>query len=135
VWVTPLHIACYHGHPAIVLRLLRAGADTKLRSEDGNSALQIAKERGHFACVEAFRQHITEVTASRREAAGGAGGASSGEAAAAAAGASASSLGGLPEEARQATVRGDEAALLAWLDSGGRVNATCGLGNVSGISP
>ena len=30
--------------------------------------------------------------------------------------------------------RGDEAAVLAWLDSGGRVNATCGEGEMSGVT-
>jgi len=80
---TALMCAAFNGHPATVLRLLRAGADTKLRSVHGKSALQFAKQNGHAACVEAFRQHIAEVTASRREAAaGGAGGAISGEAAA-----------------------------------------------------
>ena len=57
-----------------------------------------------------------------------AGGAKSGEAA--------SSGLGLHEEAAlavwEAAARGDEAALLAWLDSGGRVNATCGAGDVGG---
>ena len=56
-------------HPAMVLRLLRADADTKLRSASGKTALQLAKEDGHSACAEAFRQHIAEVTANQREAA------------------------------------------------------------------
>ena len=30
--------------------------------------------------------------------------------------------------------RGDEAAVLAWLDSGGRVNATCRVAGVSGVT-
>merc|ERR1711965_639920 len=92
------------GHPAIVLRLLRAGTDTKLRSDDGKTALQWAKENGHAACVEAFRQHIAEVTAGQREAAaGGAGGASSGEAVAGgSAAASSGSLGSLRKEAMDA---------------------------------
>ena len=52
----------------------------------------------------------------------------SGEAAAGASNAaSSSSLGSLPEEAAIAVVDGDEAALLSWLDSGGQVNATCGV--------
>merc|ERR1712086_338800 len=117
---TALMGAALSNHPAVVLRLLRAGADTKLRTAKGESALQLAKEKGHSECVGAFRQHIAEVTASQREAAaGGAGGASSGEAA------SSSSLGSLPEEAANAATRGEESALLAWLDSGARVNATC----------
>ena len=55
-------------------------------------------------------------------------GASSGEAA------SSGLLGSLlSKEAALAAADGDEAALLAWLDSGGRVNA-CGAGDVSGLS-
>jgi len=108
----------------------RAGrADTKLRTANGKSALQLAREQGHRECVEAFRQHIADVTANHREAAaGGAGGASSGEAA------SSGSLGNLPEEAMDAAFQGEEAALLAWLDSGGQVNATCRMGDVSGVT-
>ena len=113
---TALMFAAGEGHSAVVLRLLRAGADTKLRSGKGKSALQLAKKNGHSACVEAFRQHIAEVTAGRREAAaGGAGGASSGEAA------SSDSLVTLPKEAFEAALQGDEAALLSWLESGGQV--------------
>ena len=37
-------------------------------------------------------------------------------------------LGRLPNEAGIAAGRGDETALLAWLESGGRVNASCKLG-------
>ena len=59
--------------------------------------------------------------------AGGAGGASSGAAA------SIGSLGSLPAEATLAIAQGDEAALLAWLDSGGQVNATCKAGDRSGV--
>ena len=42
--------------------------------------------------------------------------------------------GSLPEEAGQAAARGNEAALLAWLESGGQVNATRGVRDVSGVS-
>ena len=69
------------------------------------------------------------MTATRREAAaGGAGGASSGEAA------SSDSLVTLPKEAFEAALQGDEAALLAWSDSGGQVNATCVVDDVSGVT-
>ena len=43
-------------------------------------------------------------------------------------------LGSLPKEARKAALQGEEAALLAWLDSGGQVNATCRMGDVSGVT-
>ena len=48
---TALMRAAGQGHPATVLRLLRAGADTKLRAADGKSALQMAKEQGHSECA------------------------------------------------------------------------------------
>ena len=125
---TALGFAAHTGHPAVVLRLLRAGADTKLRTTDGKSALQLAKEQGHSACVEAFRQHIAEVTARQREAAaGGAGSASSGEAVSSSF--TEAELGSLTELGRElgrelgsvtaavaAAGRGDEAALLSWLE-------------------
>ena len=50
---------------------------------------------------------------------------------------------GVPEKALVARARvvealgagrGDEAAVLAWLDCGGRVNATCGEGEMSGVT-
>ncbi len=34
----------------------------------------------------------------------------------------------------RAAGRGDEAALLSWLESGGRVNATCVAGDASGVT-
>ena len=59
----------------------------------------------------------------------------SGKAAAgASAAASSGSLGSLPAKAAKAAVEGDEGALLSWLDSGGRVNATGGAGNLSGTT-
>ena len=51
-------------HPAMVLRLLRAGADMALRGS-GGTALQIAKEKGHAECVEAFRTYLGEVATAR----------------------------------------------------------------------
>jgi len=57
-----------------------------------------------------------------------------GEAAAGASDAASSSLlGSLPAEAATAALQGDEAALLAWLDSGGRVNATDGASGVTAL--
>ena len=45
---TALMNAAYSGCPAVVLRLLRAGADAKARSPDSRSALQI----GRASCRE-----------------------------------------------------------------------------------
>ena len=43
-------------------------------------------------------------------------------------------LAELTQAATQAAGRGEEAALLAWLDSGGRINATCAVDDVSGVT-
>merc|ERR1711965_843426 len=85
---TALMAAAFFNHPAVVRRLLRAGADTAARSAHGKTALQLAKEKGNTECVEAFKKHVQEVVAGRltATAAGGegAGGASSGGASSAA---------------------------------------------------
>ena len=58
----------------------------------------------------------------------------SGEAAAGASDAASSSLlGSLPAEAAKAAAEGDEAALLAWLDNDGRVNATDGANGITAL--
>ena len=130
-------LAALGNHPAMVLRLLRAGADMTLRSS-GRTALQYAKEKGHTECVEAFRTYLGEV-AGRREAATAeadgarAGDAPAGEAEAGASAAASSSSGeggaetapgseAVPKEVVLAARRGEEAAVLAWLDGGGRVD-------------
>ena len=115
-------------HPATLLCLLRAGADTKLRTEDGKSALQLAKENGHAACVDAFRKHIAEVTAAQRRAEDQA--VKRGDEVAVGAWLDS---GGLSEEVAQAVKRGDEAAVGAWLDSGGQVDATIVADDVGGV--
>ena len=130
---TALMLAAEHNRPAVVLRLLRAGADMKLRDAAGKTALQWAKEEGHAECVQAFRTHLGGVAAGRSKAAsaeaGGAGAAVGASAAASASsgegGAEAKPSGGaVPEEVLDAAWHGDEAAVLAWVDGGGRVNAT-----------
>ena len=62
-----MHGACFN-RPAVVLRLLRAGADMTLRDAVGKTALQIAMEDGHAECVQAFRTHLGEVAAGRSKA-------------------------------------------------------------------
>ena len=44
---TALMLAAFNNYPAVVLRLLRAGADAKLRSVSGDTALGFAKKQGH----------------------------------------------------------------------------------------
>ena len=71
-----MHGACFN-RPAVVLRLLRAGADMTLRDVFGKTALQWAKEKGRAECVQAFKTYLGEVAAVRSKAAsaeaGGAG--------------------------------------------------------------
>ena len=43
-------------------------------------------------------------------------------------------IGSLPQAAWTAAGRGDDAALLSWLESGERVNATCRAAGKSGIT-
>ena len=73
-------LAAFHNHPAVVLRLLRAGADMKLRNSSGNTALQWAKVKGHTECGEAFRTYLGEVTGRSKAPSAEAGGAGAGDA-------------------------------------------------------
>ena len=131
--------------------LLQAGADTAARSASGKTALQWAKEKGHAECIEAFRQHVQESVVAGRPtatAAGGegAGGTSSGGASsagsrvaktlspAAAAGRAPSGVVAVSAEVVAAAERGDEKAVLAWLEGVGRVDATYERGGVSGLT-
>lgn len=45
--VTPLHEAAFRGHQDIVLLLLKHGAETKCKDDNGNTPLQAACEGGH----------------------------------------------------------------------------------------
>ena len=113
---TALICAASCNHPAIMSRLLPVAS-----LSDGRSALQYANAKGHRACVDVVRKHLLEREVARKKAyddivraavssvgEGGAGGAE----------------GGLPDEIVHAVAQGDEAAVLAWLSSGGDVNAT-----------
>ena len=44
--------AALFNRPAVVRRLLRAGADAAARTADGKTALQIAKEEAHTECAK-----------------------------------------------------------------------------------
>ena len=48
---TPLFVACQHGHPEVVRRLLLAGADAA-RAFEGVTPLEKARAKGHAACAE-----------------------------------------------------------------------------------
>ena len=135
--------AAYLNRPAVVRRLLRAGADTAARTPDGRTALQWAKEKGHAECERAFEAAAREAAAASGAGAGGtsSGGASSAGSRGAktlspAVAAERASSGGVavPDEVVAAVGRGDEEAVLAWLEVGGRVNATYEIGAVSGLT-
>ncbi len=44
---TPLHTAAFVGDPDVVRMLLERGADPSLRTDDGKTAIDVARERGH----------------------------------------------------------------------------------------
>jgi hypothetical protein len=48
---TALHLAAYKGHLAIAKRLLEGGADPTLRSKDGRTAIDDARQRGNSEVV------------------------------------------------------------------------------------
>jgi len=62
---TALTIAAHHNNnPAIIIRLLRAGADSKMRERvTGATALQLAKGFGHAECMRALEEHAAAKTA------------------------------------------------------------------------
>jgi ankyrin repeat protein len=49
---TPLHSAAFTGDAEVVRTLLDRGADPTLRTDDGKTAIDIARERGHAAVAE-----------------------------------------------------------------------------------
>jgi len=63
VTLTALMCADIYDNPAVVLRLLRAGADTTLRTASGKTALQLAKQKGHAECVRALEEHAAAAAA------------------------------------------------------------------------
>ena len=115
--------AAFYGHPAVVLRLLRAGADMTLRDVEGKTALQWAKEKGHAECVQAFRTHLGEVAASRSKAASadaGGAGETVGRASRAARRLSRAAAGQCQRRLCKRLSEATRRRALAWLDGGGR---------------
>lgn len=49
---TPLHTAAYVGDPEVVRMLLERGGDPSMRTDDGKTAIDIARERGHTVVAE-----------------------------------------------------------------------------------
>ena len=62
-------IAAFVDRPAALRCLLRAGADTKLRTVAGRTALQIAKDEGNTECVRTLEEHAAAENAERFRAA------------------------------------------------------------------
>ena len=54
---TPLQMAVYCGHLAVVEALLETGADVKVMNNDGVTALSIAMRSGEAAIVAALQRH------------------------------------------------------------------------------
>ncbi len=46
-----MHKAALYGHPAIAKRLLEGGADPTLRTKDGRTAIDIARQEGKSEVV------------------------------------------------------------------------------------
>ena len=54
----PLHIAVLRNHPAIVRRLVIAGARLDVRDREGNTPLHLAARRGHVECGDALLKPV-----------------------------------------------------------------------------
>lgn len=64
--LTPLHLACQHGHTGIALQLLGHQADPNIQDLDGSTALLFALEEGHRVLAETLIAHPkTDLTLSR----------------------------------------------------------------------
>ena len=126
-----LMAAAYQGRLPVVQRLLRAGADPRLRDDKGSTALQVAEHFGHSECACTIKEHVKAAVQaavdSAREAAGLA--APTGQAAATGGGVAPHEL---PREILDAAYNNDKAEIVAWLDSGGHVDATCDTPDGSG---
>ncbi|MFQ6036042.1 MAG: ankyrin repeat domain-containing protein, partial [Sedimentisphaerales bacterium] len=56
-YLTPLHLAARNGRVDVVRRLLAKGADANLKSKEGRTALDFAREKNHPEVVELLRKH------------------------------------------------------------------------------
>jgi ankyrin repeat protein len=54
---TPLMLACFYGHEAVVRLLLERGANATLRDKSGRTALSFARRSEHVAIVALLEAH------------------------------------------------------------------------------
>ena len=128
--ITALMAAANAGHPGVVRRLLRVGAQLGVRSHSGYTAQKLAEEEGHHECVCAMREHLeatvaaqlkkaTEVSAPAPVAQA----ATKAKAPSAAAESEGSARGKvLPDELFSSLGHGDVAGVAAWVNGGGQVD-------------
>ena len=57
VGMTPLHVAAFHGTPAIAEVLLAHGADVNARLKDGSTPLSLALKNSNRRVVRVLRRH------------------------------------------------------------------------------
>lgn len=57
--LTALHYAAFAGESTIVRKLVLAGANTQLRTSQGDTALHLAVREGHIECVKALVQSLS----------------------------------------------------------------------------
>lgn len=58
--LTPLHIACIWGRPAIVQLLLEYGGNLNLKCNEGQTAIQYAIHENHYGVIEVIQKFIFE---------------------------------------------------------------------------
>ena len=56
-WI-PLHEACFHGHVKCVKELLSHGVGVDVKSNKGNTPLDLARQKGHEPIVKLMEEHM-----------------------------------------------------------------------------
>ena len=64
---TPLRVMCRYNQPELVEKLLKKGADDSIKSKDGKTPLDVAKEHHFNLVVEVFEKHYQEKNAVTKE--------------------------------------------------------------------
>ena len=63
---TAFHYTCVNNHPDCAEALVRAGCNTKLRSESGKTGRDVAQEQGHAAVLERLKE-LKKTEANRKK--------------------------------------------------------------------